>query len=100
MDSSFDDLPLQESGPPLNAWGQFGDIDELGRLNLITPEVVKRGLEEVKHGIVINLKWVRSPSWETDAHVTVYPSTYSQSLAIGPSSIITCLYCKVEWLPG
>jgi len=53
---SFDELPLDKSGPPLNAWGQFGAEDELGRLNLITPEVVKAGLAEVRHGITINLK--------------------------------------------
>ena len=56
MSTSFDDLPLQRPGPPLNAWGLYGDKDELGRINLITPEVVKRGLQEVKHGIVVNLK--------------------------------------------
>lgn len=55
---SFDDLPLQRPGPPLNAWGQFGPDDELGRLNLITPEAVKNGLSAVKHGLVINLKSV------------------------------------------
>lgn len=58
MEIKFDDLPLQRPGPPLNAWGLYGKDDELGRLNLITPEVVKRGLEEVKHGIAINLKSV------------------------------------------
>lgn len=52
----FEDLPLQRPGPPLNAWGQFGEADELGRLNLITPEVVKKGIAAVKHGLVINLK--------------------------------------------
>lgn len=56
MSVNFDDLPLREAGPPLNAWGLYGDDDELGRLNLITPEVVKQGLLEAKHGIVINLK--------------------------------------------
>ena len=56
MGTRYDDLPLQTPGPRLNAWGQFGADDELGRLNLITPEVVKNGVAEVKHGIVINLK--------------------------------------------
>jgi hypothetical protein len=58
-DIAYEDLPLKKPGPPLNAWGQFGTEDELGRLNLITPEVVRGGLAEVKHGIVINLKCVR-----------------------------------------
>lgn len=56
MSLAFDDLPLQRPGPPLNAWGQFEDDDELGRLNLITPEVIKNGVAEVKHGVVVNLK--------------------------------------------
>ena len=46
--TTFDDLPLRRPGPPLNAWGLYGDDDELGRLNLITPET----------GKVINLKYV------------------------------------------
>lgn len=56
MDVAFDDLPLKQPGPPLNAWGQFGDDDELGRLNLITPDVIKQGVAEVKYGIVVGLK--------------------------------------------
>jgi hypothetical protein len=58
MSIKYDELPLQRPGPPRNAWGQFGPEDELGRLNLITPEVVKAGLGEAKHGIVVNLKYV------------------------------------------
>ena len=35
---SFDELPLDKSGPPGNAWGLWGPDDELGRLNLLTEE--------------------------------------------------------------
>ena len=52
---SFDDLKSR-SGPPLNAWGLYGADDELGRLNLITPEAVKRGRDAFQHGIRVNLK--------------------------------------------
>lgn len=52
----FEDLPLRKDGPPYNAWGLYGDDDELGRLNLITPEAVRRGIKAAEHGIVINLK--------------------------------------------
>ncbi|KAL1892468.1 hypothetical protein Sste5346_006978 [Sporothrix stenoceras] len=51
----FEDLPLRKDGPPYNAWGLYGDDDELGRLNLITPEAVQRGIKAAEHGIVINL---------------------------------------------
>lgn len=54
--SSFQDLPAKRDGPPLNAWGVHGDDDELGRLNLITPEVVRAARAEIQSGIVVNLK--------------------------------------------
>jgi hypothetical protein len=53
---TFDKLPLRSPGPPYNAWGLWGQDDELGRLNLITPAAIKRGREEIKEGIVVNLK--------------------------------------------
>jgi kynurenine formamidase len=36
--------------PPGSTWGDFGDDDQLGRLNLITPEKVLQGIAEVKEG--------------------------------------------------
>ena len=57
---AFEELPLRRPGPPFNAWDLFGRDDELGRLNLITPECIKRGRDEIKEGIVVNLKYVRS----------------------------------------
>jgi len=51
----FSDLPLLRPGPAFNAWGLYGEDDELGRLNLITPGAVQRGLRAATHGIAINL---------------------------------------------
>ncbi|RSH95845.1 hypothetical protein EHS25_000938 [Saitozyma podzolica] len=48
-------LPYDPEGPPYNAWGLYGPDDELGRLNLITPEAIKRGRDEIKEGIAISL---------------------------------------------
>ena len=36
--------------PEGSTWGDFGPDDQLGRLNLITPEKVKEGVAEVKEG--------------------------------------------------
>lgn len=52
----FQQLPLMKDGPPFNAWGLYGSDDELGSLNLITPEAIRRGAKAVKHGICVNLK--------------------------------------------
>jgi hypothetical protein len=54
----FSALPYDSEGPPYNAWGLYGPDDELGRLNLITPQAVKRGRDEIKEGIAISLKCV------------------------------------------
>src|SRR5215472_6353944 len=37
--------------PDGSTWGDFGDDDELGRINLITPEKVLQGVREVEAGI-------------------------------------------------
>ena len=52
----FESLPLKKDGPMYNAWGLYGADDELGRLNLITPEARQRGRDAIKHGTAINLK--------------------------------------------
>ncbi|KAM6506908.1 hypothetical protein FALCPG4_018726 [Fusarium falciforme] len=53
----FNDLPLRKDGPPGNAWGLFGDDDDLGRLNLLTPDVVKAAAAEIQEGIRVSLDW-------------------------------------------
>jgi kynurenine formamidase len=37
--------------PPGSTWGDWGDDDELGRINLLTPEKVRQGVQEVAAGI-------------------------------------------------
>lgn len=60
----FEDLPLRKNGPPGNAWGRFGDHDELGMLNLLTPDVVAAAAKEIKSGVRISLDWsLNKPSY-------------------------------------
>lgn len=37
--------------PEGSNWGEFGDDDEIGRLNLITPQKVLEGVREVREGV-------------------------------------------------
>jgi kynurenine formamidase len=41
--------------PPGSTWGDWGDDDELGRINLLTPEKVLQGVREVEAGITFCL---------------------------------------------
>jgi kynurenine formamidase len=41
--------------PAGSTWGDFGPDDQLGRLNLLTPEKVKQGIVEVKEGLAFCL---------------------------------------------
>ncbi|KAF5542027.1 cyclase [Fusarium phyllophilum] len=54
---TFDDLPLDKNGPPGNAWGLWGPDDQLGRLNLLTPEAVRAAAGEIREGIRMSLDW-------------------------------------------
>ncbi|KAI1297106.1 hypothetical protein F5Y03DRAFT_370093 [Xylaria venustula] len=44
----FDQLPLDPKDPPGNAWGLWGAGDELGMLNLLTPETTAAAAREIR----------------------------------------------------
>ncbi|CZT11615.1 uncharacterized protein RAG0_15692 [Rhynchosporium agropyri] len=53
----FSALPLQKDGPRGNAWGLYGEKDELGMLNRLTPETTLSASEEIVHGLRIPTDW-------------------------------------------
>ena len=53
----FDELPVNSNHPPHSAWGVFGDNDQIGTLNLLTPERVAAAARLVEHGQVFALNW-------------------------------------------
>lgn len=56
----FDDLPKIEGMPQGAAWGLWdkdGKKDVYGKLNLLTPDVVKAAYAEAKEGISVSLNW-------------------------------------------
>jgi hypothetical protein len=54
---AFENLPLLAGDPPLSAWGLYGSRDELGALNLLTPEVVLEAKSEILLGRTFSLKY-------------------------------------------
>ncbi|KAF9891034.1 hypothetical protein FE257_005293 [Aspergillus nanangensis] len=53
---TFDNLTLDPKGPPGNTWGLHGPGNELGMLNLLTPETVRQAAsEEIRDGVRIGL---------------------------------------------
>lgn len=60
----FSALPLKAAGPPGNAWGRYGDNDQLGTLNLLTPNVIATAAREIVSGVRISLDWpLNKPSY-------------------------------------
>ena len=53
----FEALPLKKDGPRGNAWGLFGQADELGMLNRLTPENTVAATKEIVHGIRVCTDW-------------------------------------------
>ena len=52
---SYDELPVKAGSPEGSAWGLFGDDDQLGCLNLLTPERVVAAAKLVRKGAVFPL---------------------------------------------
>ena len=44
------DNPRWKRRPPGSTWGDWGPDDQLGRLNLLTPDKVMKAVAEVKEG--------------------------------------------------
>lgn len=54
---AFDELPIKPDYPPRSAWGVFGDDDQIGTLNLLTPERVAAAARLIEDGQVFSLNW-------------------------------------------
>ncbi|RDL34696.1 Uncharacterized protein BP5553_07824 [Venustampulla echinocandica] len=52
---AFESLPLMPDHPKSSSWGLWGNSDELGTLNLLTEEVVRKASEEIRTGRVVPL---------------------------------------------
>jgi kynurenine formamidase len=54
----YRDLPGPTASRPAGAaWGLFGESDEVGTLNLLTPDLVRRAASLVRWGTVFPLNW-------------------------------------------
>ncbi len=54
---TYAELPIKPDYPPHSAWGVFGDDDQIGTLNLLTPERVAAAARLVQQGQVFALNW-------------------------------------------
>ncbi len=52
---AYDDLPIRAGAPKGAAWGVFGDDDEVGTINLLTPERVIAAASSIRSGKVFAL---------------------------------------------
>lgn len=60
---SYDELPVKSGMPPGSAWGLFGQEDQVGLVNLMTPAKAVEAAGLVKKGAVFPLNWdLRLPS--------------------------------------
>lgn len=53
--ASYADLCRRDDAPPGSAWGVFGDDDDLGTVNRLTPERVRAAAALVRRGAMFNL---------------------------------------------
>src|SRR5439155_11430782 len=52
---AFDDLPVKPGAPPESSWGVFGEGDDFGCLNFLTPDGVVQAARLVQTGKVFRL---------------------------------------------
>jgi len=53
----YSDLPIRPDLPPNSSWGLWGDEDDVGTVNFLTPERVAAAAKLVRRGAVFSLNW-------------------------------------------
>ncbi|MFD4248315.1 cyclase family protein [Amycolatopsis thermoflava] len=76
-------MPRWRSRPPGSTWGDFGPDDVLGRLNLIGPEQVRKGIAEAREGRVFSLSLPLDLPGGTVLNPNRYPPVVRPSLRAG-----------------
>lgn len=90
-------LPIAPQHPPRSAWGVWGEDDEIGAMNLLTPERTEAAARLVRRGAVFSLNWeldepnppilgrgtlqhtiIDGPSGPDDRYDSFYPQASSQ----------------------
>jgi hypothetical protein len=54
---SYDQLPSDPSRSPKSSWEVWGDDDQLGAINLLTPDRVEAGIACARKGRIFSLNW-------------------------------------------
>ncbi|KAH8894569.1 hypothetical protein GQ53DRAFT_716284 [Thozetella sp. PMI_491] len=95
----FQSLPLDKSGPAGNAWGLYGADDELGALNLLTPEVVAAAASEIKTGERVCLDWkLNKPSRPSfDRPPFVWRLRHNEGKTINDDELQFNTQCSSQW---
>src|ERR1700691_6692074 len=77
---SYDELPVRAGAPAGAAWGVFGDDDEVGTINLLTPERVVDAAASIRTGKVfalnLSINIPEPPLFTREKHkhtVTIFP---------------------------
>lgn len=96
---SFNDLPLDKSGPPGNAWGLWGSKDQLGRLNLLTPTIIAEAATEIREGVRISLDWpLAKPVKINNFRQTFRHEILSQPpMALNDDAVEFNTQCSTQW---
>jgi kynurenine formamidase len=54
---AYAELPVKAGAPPGSAWGLFGDADQVGLVNLMTPAKAVEAARLVRRGVTFALNW-------------------------------------------
>lgn len=54
---AYRELGAERCAPYRSAWGVFGEDDQVGTLNLLTPDIVRAAASLIRRGVVFPLNW-------------------------------------------
>lgn len=90
---SYAQLPIRADAPPDSSWGVFGDDDQAGTINLLTPAEVVAAARLVRTGKTFSLNWdLEQPDPPLSGRRALKHSIYRD--AVGTDDYYDCFYTQ------
>jgi kynurenine formamidase len=90
---SYAQLPIREGAPPESSWGVFGDDDQAGTINLLTPSEVLSAAKLIRTGKTFSLNWdLEQPDPPLSGRRALRHTIYRD--AVGTDDYYDCFYTQ------
>src|SRR2546423_1161679 len=93
---------LKQLAKRVSNWGRWGDDDQRGTLNFITPEAARRGVAAVRRGVLLDIARLKGVEYFEDSYAIggddLAAAEQHAGLAVESGDVLLVRTGQMEWL--